>query len=181
MAPSCRHRSASPKPWSRRPRPRRRRTHGQRSRAASAQPHQGPGQGAQRREQGPAFRLPRDGGDSVSLADFAGQEAGDVLLPARGHAGLHHGGDRLHPAVDAFAEQPDRACSACRPTREAPRKPSATSMSSSFRWFRTSNIEMLEAYGAWGEKSMYGRTFLGIIRTTVLVGKTAGSPASGAM
>jgi peroxiredoxin Q/BCP len=30
--------------------------------------------------------------------------------------------------------------------------------------------EMLEAYGAWGEKSMYGRTFLGIIRTTVLVG-----------
>jgi len=30
--------------------------------------------------------------------------------------------------------------------------------------------EMLEAYGAWGEKSMYGRKFLGIIRTTVLVG-----------
>ena len=29
--------------------------------------------------------------------------------------------------------------------------------------------EMLEAYGAWGEKSMYGRTFMGIIRTTVLV------------
>ena len=29
---------------------------------------------------------------------------------------------------------------------------------------------MLEAYGAWGEKSMYGRTFLGIIRTTVLIG-----------
>ena len=30
--------------------------------------------------------------------------------------------------------------------------------------------EMLEAYGAWGEKSMYGRKFLGIIRTTVLIG-----------
>ena len=29
---------------------------------------------------------------------------------------------------------------------------------------------MLEAYGAWGEKSMYGRTFMGIIRTTVLIG-----------
>jgi peroxiredoxin Q/BCP len=28
---------------------------------------------------------------------------------------------------------------------------------------------MLEAYGAWGEKSMYGRTFLGIVRTTVLI------------
>ena len=30
--------------------------------------------------------------------------------------------------------------------------------------------EMLEAYGAWGEKSMYGRSFMGIIRTTVLIG-----------
>ena len=30
--------------------------------------------------------------------------------------------------------------------------------------------QMLEAYGAWGEKSMYGKTFLGIIRTTILVG-----------
>ena len=30
--------------------------------------------------------------------------------------------------------------------------------------------EMLESYGAWGEKSMYGRTFQGILRTTVLIG-----------
>jgi hypothetical protein len=29
---------------------------------------------------------------------------------------------------------------------------------------------MLAAYGAWGEKSMYGRTFQGILRTTVLIG-----------
>jgi peroxiredoxin Q/BCP len=29
---------------------------------------------------------------------------------------------------------------------------------------------MLESYGVWGEKSMYGKTFLGIIRTTVLIG-----------
>ena len=30
--------------------------------------------------------------------------------------------------------------------------------------------EMLEAYGAWGKKSMYGKTFMGIIRMTVLIG-----------
>ncbi len=33
--------------------------------------------------------------------------------------------------------------------------------------------EMLEAYGVWGEKSMYGRTFLGISRTTVLIGSNS--------
>jgi len=30
--------------------------------------------------------------------------------------------------------------------------------------------EMLDSYGVWGEKSMYGRTFQGILRTTVLIG-----------
>jgi thioredoxin-dependent peroxiredoxin len=29
---------------------------------------------------------------------------------------------------------------------------------------------MLEVYGVWGEKSMYGRIFHGILRTTVLIG-----------
>jgi peroxiredoxin Q/BCP len=29
---------------------------------------------------------------------------------------------------------------------------------------------MLEAYGVWGEKSMYGRTYMGIMRTTFLIG-----------
>jgi peroxiredoxin Q/BCP len=30
--------------------------------------------------------------------------------------------------------------------------------------------KMVEAYGAWGEKSMYGRKFMGIIRSAVLIG-----------
>jgi peroxiredoxin Q/BCP len=29
---------------------------------------------------------------------------------------------------------------------------------------------MLTAYGVWGEKSMYGRKFMGIRRTTILIG-----------
>ena len=29
---------------------------------------------------------------------------------------------------------------------------------------------MLEAYGVWKEKSMYGRTYMGVERTTVLIG-----------
>lgn len=29
--------------------------------------------------------------------------------------------------------------------------------------------EMLNAYGVWGEKSMYGKVFEGILRTTVLI------------
>jgi peroxiredoxin Q/BCP len=29
---------------------------------------------------------------------------------------------------------------------------------------------MLAAYGAWGKKSMYGKTFMGVLRTTFLLG-----------
>lgn len=29
---------------------------------------------------------------------------------------------------------------------------------------------MLKAYGAWGEKSMYGKTFMGVFRMTFLIG-----------
>jgi peroxiredoxin Q/BCP len=30
--------------------------------------------------------------------------------------------------------------------------------------------DMLTAYGAWGEKSMYGRKFMGVLRKTFLIG-----------
>ena len=30
--------------------------------------------------------------------------------------------------------------------------------------------KMLDAYGVWGEKSMYGRRYMGINRTTFLIG-----------
>ena len=33
--------------------------------------------------------------------------------------------------------------------------------------------KMLEAYGAWQEKSMYGRKFLGVVRSTFLIGPDA--------
>ena len=29
---------------------------------------------------------------------------------------------------------------------------------------------MLDAYGVWAKKSMYGRTFMGVIRATFLIG-----------
>lgn len=31
---------------------------------------------------------------------------------------------------------------------------------------------IIDAYGVWGEKSMYGKTFLGVLRTTVLIDAT---------
>jgi peroxiredoxin Q/BCP len=45
----------------------------------------------------------------------------------------------------------------------------ATKQSLPFALLSDPDKKMIEAYGAWGEKKMYGRTMMGIIRSTVLL------------
>jgi thioredoxin-dependent peroxiredoxin len=117
----------------------------------------------------PSFRLPRDGGDSVSLADFAGQKLVLFFYPRADTPGCTKEaidftrlkGDfaKAGTAVLGVSADPVRAQEAFRNKHQL-----AVPLISDERH------EMLEAYGAWGEKSLYGRTFMGIIRTTVLIG-----------
>ena len=117
----------------------------------------------------PGFSLLRDGGGSVSLADYAGKKLVLFFYPRADTPGCTREAIDFTRLRDAFAE-----------SRTAVLGVSADSIKAqeSFRNKHALSIplisdekhEMLEAYGAWGEKSMYGRKFLGIIRTTVLIG-----------
>ena len=117
----------------------------------------------------PAFRLPRDGGDSVSLTDFAGQKLVVFFYPRADTPGctreaidftrLKNDFAAAGTAVLGVSADPVKAQEACRNKHQL-----AVPLISDERH------EMLEAYGAWGEKSLYGRRFMGIIRTTVLIG-----------
>jgi thioredoxin-dependent peroxiredoxin len=117
----------------------------------------------------PAFHLPRDGGDSVSLADFAGQKLVVFFYPRADTPGCTREAidfTRLRgdfaaagTAVLGVSADPVKAQEAFRNKHQL-----AVPLISDERH------EMLEAYGAWGEKSLYGRRFMGIIRTTVLIG-----------
>jgi thioredoxin-dependent peroxiredoxin len=117
----------------------------------------------------PAFRLPRDGGDSVSLSDFAGQKLVVFFYPRADTPGctkeaidftrLKSDFVAAGTAVLGVSADPVKAQEAFRNKHQL-----AVPLISDERH------EMLEAYGAWGEKSLYGRTFMGIIRTTVLIG-----------
>jgi thioredoxin-dependent peroxiredoxin len=40
-----------------------------------------------------------------------------------------------------------------------------------FTLLSDSDHEVAEAYGVWGEKKMYGKTFIGIIRSSFLIGE----------
>ncbi|WP_454618830.1 peroxiredoxin [Bradyrhizobium cenepequi] len=117
----------------------------------------------------PDFRLPRDGGGEVSLTDFAGKKLVLFFYPRADTPGCTKEAIDFTRLKDAFAESGTEILGVSGDTVKA---------QESFRNKHQLAIplgsdeqhEMLEAYGAWGEKSMYGRTFLGILRTTVLIG-----------
>jgi thioredoxin-dependent peroxiredoxin len=116
-----------------------------------------------------AFRLPRDGGDVVSLSDFAGKKLVLFFYPRANTPGCTKEAMDFTRLSGAFAESGTAVLGVSADSLKA---------QESFRDKHGLDVplisdekhEMLEAYGAWGEKSLYGRTFLGIIRTTVLIG-----------
>lgn len=116
----------------------------------------------------PAFDLPRDGGTRLSLADFAGRKIAIFFYPRADTPGCTREAVDFSRLANAFA-----ACG----TAVLGVSADPVRVQESFRTKHKLSVPlmsdethaMLETYGAWGEKSMYGRTFLGILRTTVLV------------
>jgi peroxiredoxin Q/BCP len=117
----------------------------------------------------PAFHLPRDGGQAVSLADFSGQKLVLFFYPRADTPGCTKEAIDFTRLKSKFAECRTAVLgvSADPPkTQEAFRDKHQLSIP----LVSDEPHEMLDAYGAWGEKSMYGKTFQGILRTTVLIG-----------
>lgn len=117
----------------------------------------------------PAFRLPRDGGETITLADYAGQKLVLFFYPRADTPGCTREAIDFTRLAGAFAAAGTAVLGISADPLKAQEK---------FRdkhglgvpLISDEKHEMLDAYGAWGEKSMYGKSFLGILRTTVLVG-----------
>jgi len=120
-------------------------------------------------QKAPAFRLPRDGGSVVTLSDYAGQKLVLFFYPRADTPGC------TREAIDFTRLKGDFTAAGT-----AVLGISADPLKSQEKFRDKHGLgiplisdeqhEMLEGYGAWGEKSMYGKTFLGILRTTVLIG-----------
>jgi thioredoxin-dependent peroxiredoxin len=117
----------------------------------------------------PAFHLPRDGGGNVSLADYAGKKLVLFFYPRADTPGCTREAIDFTRLKAAFAENGTEVVGISADTVKA-QESFKIKHQLSTPLISDEQHEMLEAYGAWGEKSMYGRTFLGIIRTTVLIG-----------
>jgi peroxiredoxin Q/BCP len=116
----------------------------------------------------PAFTLLRDGGGDLSLADFRGRKLALFFYPKANTPGC----TREAQAFSALAEDFAAAGSAVLGVSADPVKAQEkfkVACDLSVPLASDERHTMLEAYGVWGEKSMYGRKFLGIFRTTFLI------------
>ncbi len=118
----------------------------------------------------PAFNLPRNGGGNVSLADHAGKKLVLFFYPRADTPGCTREAIDFTRLESAFADEGAAVLGISADTVKAQESFSAKHQLS-VPLISDEQHRMLEAYGAWGEKSMYGRNFMGIIRTTVLIGK----------
>ena len=117
----------------------------------------------------PAFSLPRDGGGTVALADFAGKKLVLYFYPRADTSGCTKEaidfsrlrGDFSRAGTEVVGVSADPV--AAQDKFKAKHKLSIALASDE-------KHRMLETYGVWQEKSLYGRKFLGIVRTTFLIG-----------
>ena len=116
----------------------------------------------------PAFTLPRDGGDTVSLADFKGRKLVLYFYPRADTPGCTREAIAFSGLTKAFAKADTAVLGVSAdpvPAQDAFKaKHRLTIPLASDETHKT-----LEAYGVWGKKSMYGKTFMGIVRTTFLI------------
>jgi peroxiredoxin Q/BCP len=116
----------------------------------------------------PAFTLDRDGGTSVSLKDFKTRNLVLYFYPKADTPGC---------TKEAIAFSGLRAAFAKAGTEILGVSADPVAAQDKFKSKHRLKIalgsdeskKMLEAYGAWGEKSMYGRKYMGVIRKTFLI------------
>lgn len=120
-------------------------------------------------EKAPTFRLATDDGGKVALGDYRGKRVVVYFYPADDTPGCTKEACQFSDLLDEYAASGVEVIGI------------SPDDSSSHRGFRAKyglrirlasdpSHETMERYGAWGEKTLYGRRTIGVIRSTFLVG-----------
>jgi len=118
----------------------------------------------------PDFRLPRDDGGTAALSDFAGRKLVLYFYPKADTPGCTKEAIEFSRLKGAFGKADVDILGVSADPVPAQDKFKAKH-GLSIALASDESHRTLKAYGVWREKSMYGRKFLGIVRTTVLIGR----------
>jgi peroxiredoxin Q/BCP len=120
-------------------------------------------------DRAPDFKLPRDGGDTLSLRDFKGRKLVLYFYPKADTPGCTKESIAFSALKSAFTRAgTDVVGVSADPVKAQDKFRDKHGLKVALA--SDEDKKMLTAYGAWGEKSMYGRKFMGVRRTTYLIG-----------
>lgn len=116
----------------------------------------------------PDFAVTRDGGAHVKLADFKGKNLVIFFYPRADTPGCTLEAVAFSRRAADFSKLNTAVLGASADSQKLQEK-FRDKHQLSVPLGADEDHTMLNAYGVWGEKSMYGRVFMGVLRTTVLV------------
>lgn len=116
----------------------------------------------------PAFSLPADDGSKVSLKDLGGKKIVLYFYPKDDTPGCTTEGIAFSALKKKFDAAGAVVLGVSKDSVEKHCK-FRDKHGLTVRLLSDEDGGMLEAYGVWGEKSLYGRKFMGITRTTFLI------------
>ena len=122
-------------------------------------------------QKAPPFKLESSDGKTVSLADFAGKNVVLYFYPRDNTPGCTREAEAFRDAAAALKKKnavvlgvsKDSIASHCK---------FRDKYKLNFPLLTDAEGKVMEAYGAWGDKVMYGKKMKGIIRSTVIIDKT---------
>ncbi len=117
----------------------------------------------------PDFSLEDDSGKLVSLSSFRGKTVVVYFYPKDDTPGCTKEACGFRDAFDLFLSK-GAVVIGISPDKAASHAKFKSKYGLPFMLLADTETTVLKAWGAWGEKSMYGRKYEGVIRSTVIVG-----------
>ena len=118
----------------------------------------------------PDFSCASDGDSQISLADYAGKKLVIYFYPKDDTPGCTTEAIEFTAQAGAFATANTEIVGVSADSVEKHEK-FKTKHNLGVRLLSDPDQKMLEAYGVWVEKNMYGKKYMGIERATFLVGE----------
>jgi len=116
----------------------------------------------------PDFSRPDQDGVEVSLADYSGSWVVLYFYPRDDTPGCTTEACEFTEGIEAFRGL-DAAVLGCSPDSPERHRKFIEKYSLAVRLLSDPDHLVMEPYGAWGEKNMYGKVTVGVIRSTVII------------
>jgi len=118
----------------------------------------------------PAFSLPNEQGKAVTLSEFRGKKIVLFFYPKDNTPGCTQEACSFRDGLQAIRKKGAVVLGVSADSVASHQKFSQK-FDFNFPLLSDESKAMIQAYGVWKEKSMYGRKYMGIERTTVLIAK----------